>query len=67
MTSTMETGRSRPVYDPTARTKRKCPACKATAFRTVKESFEPHRIEFVLLVCDNANCGAVIAGGPSPE
>ena len=54
----------RPVYDGASRTKRKCPNCGATVFRTVRDKFDPHGIEFALLVCRARDCGAIVAGGP---
>jgi hypothetical protein len=57
------TERPRPRYDASAKTRRKCGFCGATQFRVVIE--EPvDTTVFKLLVCDNADCGAVIGGGP---
>lgn len=55
---------SRPRYDSAARTRRKCPRCCATGFRAKRETSDG--IDFALLICDNAECGVVVAGGPVP-
>ena len=55
--------RSRPSYDPSARTRRKYGFCGDTQFRVVID--EPvETTMFKLLVCDNADCVTVVGGGP---
>jgi hypothetical protein len=49
---------SRHRYDGKSKTRRKCGFCGATRFRVAAESIQS--IEVTYIVCDNADCGAVL-------